>query len=127
MNQIEPGENEKKSREFANKLIKLAQFAEKSLNKKISIFAFFRTAEEQKKYFDAGLSKADGYEKKSMHQLGRAVDIVILDNSGMPVWEENEDYHKLGQYWEERLGGRWGGTWYKQKKTSFNDIYHFEY
>ncbi len=35
-----------------------------------------RTAEDQKTIFDKGFSKCDGYNKKSYHQTGNAIDII---------------------------------------------------
>ena len=78
-----------------------------------------RTAEEQKRLFDEGKSKLDGYVKKSKHQLWRAVDVCIIDERDNLCWE-HPDYARLGEYWET-IGGVWGGRW-----ASLNDIYHFE-
>jgi len=88
--------------------------------------SFLRTAEEQKKLYKAGKSLCDGYKKISKHQLGRAMDIVIIDENNNPVWEETLEYEILGDLWK-KLGGTWGGDWYKEGKTKFNDQYHFEY
>jgi peptidoglycan L-alanyl-D-glutamate endopeptidase CwlK len=35
-----------------------------------------RTAEQQKRLFESGSTKADGYDKKSYHQTGNALDII---------------------------------------------------
>ena len=78
-----------------------------------------RTAEEQKRLFDEGKSKLDGYVKKSRHQLWRAVDVCIIDDQNRPRWE-HDDYARLGEYWKS-IGGTWGGDW-----VSLNDVYHFE-
>lgn len=61
-----------------------------------------RSDEEQKRLFDAGLSKCDGIKIRSRHQDGCAVDIYFI--------EENKiSEPKLGfGYWHEeweRLGG----------------------
>ena len=87
--------------------------------------SFLRTAEEQNKRFKKGKSLCDGYKKISKHQLGRARDIVIIDSEGNPIWEHTPEYDRLGQLWEQ-IGGVWGGRWYKEGKTPFDDIYHFE-
>ncbi|MFA5234558.1 MAG: hypothetical protein WC390_09180 [Sulfurimonas sp.] len=41
-----------------------------------------RSQSEQKRLFDAGLSKCDGKIKISRHQLGLAMDIYFLDDKG---------------------------------------------
>ena len=41
-----------------------------------------RTAEEQNKIFKEGNSKMDGYEKKSYHQSGNALDITPVYFTG---------------------------------------------
>ena len=87
--------------------------------------SFLRTAEEQNKRFKKGKSLCDGYKKISKHQLGRARDIVIIDSEGNPIWEHIPEYDRLGKLWEQ-IGGVWGGRWYKEGKTPFDDIYHFE-
>ncbi|MCS7231757.1 MAG: hypothetical protein RMJ67_06435 [Elusimicrobiota bacterium] len=76
-----------------------------------------RSAEEQKRLFDKGLSKCDGYKIKSKHQLGLAIDIYLADNKGNIQFNWNKDkaifYHK---YWEQ-LGGKKMIEW---------DLPHFE-
>lgn len=52
-----------------------------------------RTLEKQQEYFKKGTSKLDGINKKSNHQLGRAVDIYYVgwkntDKSDDPRWEK---------------------------------------
>jgi len=85
------------------------------------VFSYSRTAEEQKKLFDEGKSKCDGYKKISMHQKDRARDIVIIDPNDKPIWNHIPEYDVLGAFWKS-IGGRWGGDW-----ASLDDIYHFEY
>ncbi|MFW6132220.1 MAG: M15 family metallopeptidase [Candidatus Aminicenantaceae bacterium] len=85
------------------------------------IFSYTRTPEEQKKLFDEGKSKCDGYDKISYHQKDRARDIVIIDSSNTPIWNHIPEYDVLGKFWKS-IGGRWGGDW-----SSLEDIYHFEY
>lgn len=61
-----------------------------------------RSPEEQKRLFDAGLSKCDGTNVVSKHQVGRAMDIYFI--------EENKfSDPKMGfQYWHGIWEG-WGG------------------
>ena len=87
--------------------------------------SFLRTAEEQEKLFKEGKSGCDGKTRISKHQKGRARDIVIIDKNGNPIWDYITDYDVLGELWEQ-LGGKWGGRWFKEGKTKFNDLYHFE-
>jgi len=88
--------------------------------------SFYRTAKEQEKRFKAGKSLCDGRKKISKHQLWRAMDIVIIDEDNNPIWEGILEYEILGDLWK-KLGGTWGGDWYKEGKTKFYDCYHFEY
>ncbi len=48
-----------------------------------------RTAKRQKELFDKGLSKADGYERKSYHQSGKALDFYAYVN-GQATWDEKQ-------------------------------------
>lgn len=87
---------------------------------------FHRTAGEQNKRFKKGGTLCDGHKKISYHQKRRAKDIVIVDENGTPIWKYIPEYDVLAEIWKA-LRGRWGGDWYKKGKTTFNDIYHFEY
>jgi hypothetical protein len=73
-----------------------------------------RSAEEQRRLFDKGLSKCDGVNKVSAHQIGRAADIY-LDNNGSIEWTEEKAnyYHEI---WSN-MGGRAAISW---------DLGHFE-
>lgn len=76
-----------------------------------------RSDEEQKRLFDAGLSKCDGIHNVSKHQLGKAVDIYLTNAGKLVDWDDVPDkakwYHDL---WES-LGGGKMITW---------DVGHFE-
>ncbi|RJQ29167.1 hypothetical protein C4571_01905 [Candidatus Parcubacteria bacterium] len=64
-----------------------------------------RPAEEQRRLYDAGLSKCDGKVKVSKHQPGKAADIYFATEDGKRL----EDPQKGWEYWHERwerLGGR---------------------
>lgn len=83
-----------------------------------------RTAEEQNILFHHGKSKLDGYNKRSFHQTGKALDVFAYVD-GQASWERehlamvacamlqaaNELGYKL----------TWGGLW-----QSFVDMPHFE-
>lgn len=84
----------------------------------------YRTAETQHKLFLDGKSKADGYEKKSNHQTGNAVDVFAYVD-GKASWDESDLAMVACAMLEaaNRLGVnlRWGGHW-----KSFVDMPHFE-
>jgi len=42
----------------------------------IAFMGGLRTAEKQNELFKAGVSKCDGYDKKSRHQFGEALDFI---------------------------------------------------
>ena len=96
------------------------------------VFCHTRTAEEQNQRFKEGKSLCDGYKKISKHQQDRAKDLVILDKDNQPEWDHNPEkeigleYDILGNFWTKVCKGVWGGTWYKEGKTKFDDCYHFE-
>lgn len=63
-----------------------------------------RTDEEQKRLFDAKLSKCDGIVKKSQHQAGKAMDIYFISIHGT-IDNDRERYIKWHKRWEQ-LGGK---------------------
>ena len=82
-----------------------------------------RTAEEQNKLYKAKKSKCDGYEKKSYHQSGRAIDFVPYVDGGY-TWNNKQAFLAIGlavgQAWKEMadedrtVNGNylhWGGFW----------------
>lgn len=83
-----------------------------------------RTEKEQNLLYKEGKSKADGYEKLSRHQLGKAVDVYAYVD-GKASWEEEhlamiacavlQSASQLGYKLE------WGGLW-----KGFVDMPHFE-
>lgn len=59
-----------------------------------------RTTETQQEYFKNGNSKLDGINKKSKHQLGKAIDVYYTcwtnkDSDNDPRWKELIDTFKL--------------------------------
>ena len=73
-----------------------------------------RDRETQKRMFDQGLSKADGTNKISAHQIGKAVDLYIIE--GGKISEDKHKYQMLHDYWMI-LGGKPMINW---------DLAHFE-
>jgi len=73
-----------------------------------------RSAQEQKRLYKKGLSKLDGYKKKSKHQFGKAIDIYLVNRGKLSFarWR----YEVLHDYWE-KIGGKPMISW---------DIVHFE-
>ena len=84
-----------------------------------------RTAETQNKLYKKGLSKLDGYNKKSYHQTGKAFDIYgyvdrkatwdrdILTDIARHIIQVAKDEFKVNL--------TWGGDWKK-----FVDMPHFQ-
>lgn len=87
---------------------------------------FHRTALAQNKRFKRGGTLCDGYKRISYHQRRRAKDLVIIDAKGVLIWKYISEYDILAEIWKG-LKGIWGGDWFKKGKTTFNDIYHFQY
>lgn len=87
-------------------------------------FGGLRTAEEQNVLYSRGSSQLDGYNKRSYHQTGKALDVFAYVD-GRASWERehmamvacamlqaaNDLGYKL----------KWGGLW-----SSFVDMPHFE-
>lgn len=86
---------------------------------------FYSTADEQRKLYDQKKSNCDGYTKISKHQLWLAVDLYILTDNGQDIIFDDPRYKTLGEL-AGKLGLTWGGQWYEEGKTKFNDLYHFE-
>jgi peptidoglycan L-alanyl-D-glutamate endopeptidase CwlK len=85
-----------------------------------------RTATQQKKLFDEGLSLADGYTHKSLHQSGNAVDVFAIDpDTGKASWDHEHlavvAAAMLQASSELGIPLEWGGLW-----TGFCDRPHFQ-
>ncbi len=69
-----------------------------------------RSDEEQKRLFDQGKSKCDGYNVRSRHQLGKAADLYPMRMEGDrvimvdPMKEFPEIWRKIRARWEEYGG-----------------------
>lgn len=88
-----------------------------------------RTAEQQKGLFNKGYSQCDGYNKKSYHQSGLALDFVPYINGGF-TWGNEEAFLSIAksafQIWENIVDKHgfflhWGGFW-KAKDLNFNGL-----
>ena len=84
----------------------------------------YRSAEHQKKLYNDGKSKCDGYAKISKHQLGMALDFYAYVD-GRASWDEHDlamvacAFLQAASILGYRL--RWGGLF-----TSFKDYPHVE-
>jgi len=84
----------------------------------------YRTASQQNELYNDKKSQLDGFDKKSNHQTGNAVDVFAYVD-GKASWDEHhlsmvacamlEAANRLG------VNLRWGGLW-----VSFIDMPHFE-
>lgn len=79
-----------------------------------------RTAEQQKEIFEEGNSKCDGYDKKSYHQSGNALDVIptgrapytnyrALNHFAQKMYEAWQDMVREGK--DEGFTLQWGGLW----------------
>lgn len=83
-----------------------------------------RTADEQSSLFHDGKSKCDGYDKKSYHQTGMALDFYAYVD-GKASWEKEHLSVVACAFLQaaNRLGYQleWGGLW-----KSFQDMPHVQ-
>ncbi len=90
-----------------------------------------RSAEEQKRLFQEGVSGCDGYIKRSKHQFGKAMDIYLvkLNSKGDPYvdynWTQEEKALKWHKRWVE-LGGRRMIVFKNRLGKQIEDRCHFE-
>ncbi len=109
----------------------LTQYAE-AIGVYFIIYDFFRTKEQQKSRYAKGrtepgriVTNVNGITARSKHQDWHAFDILILGPQNRSRWGAAAGYQVLGEFWES-LQGIWGGRWYIEGKTKFNDVYHFQ-
>lgn len=83
-----------------------------------------RTAEQQYELYKDGASQLDGYEKKSCHQTGKALDVYAYVD-GHASWEREDltmvACAMLQAAAELGVQLEWGGLW-----SSFVDMPHFQ-
>lgn len=107
-------------------LIKVAQRALElsPIDFGIPEYGGLRTAAEQNELYRKGLSQRDGYERKSYHQSGSALDVFAFVD-GKASWEEAHlttvAAAMLQAASEFGVRMRWGGHW-----LDFRDMPHFE-
>jgi len=99
---------------------------------RFNLTEFHRTPENQAERYAQGRTKpgniitnCDGVHSHSRHEFWEAADIVIVMDDGRRTLDPIPEYTILGEIWEQ-IGGTWGGRWFLDGKTTFNDIYHFE-
>ncbi len=88
-------------------------------------FGGFRTKEQQNNLYKKGVSRADGYYRKSSHQTGRAFDIYGYVD-GKATWDKDimtAIARHIKKVALERYNVKliWGGHW-----ESFKDLPHFQ-
>jgi len=101
---------------------------------KVMPISFYRTAEEQNARYQQGRTKSgkiitncDGYKNKSKHQDWLATDLAIPTSDWKDfIWVMTDEYRKLGEL-AQHIGLEWGHEWYEEGKTSFDDVWHFQY
>ena len=65
-----------------------------------------RTAKEENRLYEEGLSKCDGYRIKSAYQSGRAADIYFLDpEASGNITDSKHGYLYWHSVWE-KMGGK---------------------
>ena len=79
------------------------------------VIEWMRSLEQQKINVARGVSKT----MNSMHLLGLAVDIAFLSDitDDRKINYTPDQYKMLGEYWES-IGGRWGGRFGDDPKTT---------
>lgn len=89
----------------------------------LTITCGLRSLEDQQKAFKNGASKLDGINKKSKHQIGKAIDFIPYPFNG---WGDIKSFKKVGEELKvcaDYLGikNSYGGDW-----KSFKDYPHFQ-
>lgn len=101
---------------FLQDVAKLIDYV-KSKGWKLTGGELFRTAEQQKIYFDSGKSKT----MNSNHLKKLAIDLNIFDKENVFVLDKNI-LQWIGDYWESlSKQNKWGGNY-----KNFIDCPHFE-
>jgi hypothetical protein len=63
-----------------------------------------RSNEEQKRLFDLGLSKCDGFINVSGHQKGKAIDVYFLSEDLTTLIDPKMGWEFWHKYWEGKGG-----------------------
>jgi len=110
--------------------IRIASMKKDGIDMSIPQFGGIRTADEQNKLFENGFSKCDGYNKKSYHQSGKAVDVIPYIKGknvySLPNEEQEILFGKVAVCMLEAAAMEgvklnWGGNW-----KGWLDRPHFE-
>ena len=89
-----------------------------------------RTADQQNKLFENKLSRCDGYDLKSYHQSGRAIDVIPyikgVNVYSLPKEEMELAFYKVASCMleagaKDNVKLNWGGNW-----KTFKDLPHYE-
>ena len=73
-----------------HRALSLVDLVDKMLSFKMRVYETLRSRELQNFYFKRGKSKLDGSKKVSLHQLGLAVDMQLLDQNGVMTWKDQD-------------------------------------
>lgn len=108
---------------FTFNVHKLIEFAYK-MGFELTFGETYRTAEQQKIYFDTGRSKT----MNSMHLQRMAIDFNFFKD-GILI-NDAKIIQPLGEYWMSlNTSNCWGGDWNRNHSVldeTFDDPYHFE-
>jgi len=93
-------------------------------NVDLTVICGIRSLEDQQKAFKGGFSKLDGINKKSKHQIGKAIDFIPYPFND---WEDRESFRRVGKelkFCANFLGFKnsYGGTDWE----NFVDLPHFQ-
>lgn len=89
-----------------------------------------RTPEEQKSLYDKGYSQRDGYQKRSYHQTGNAIDVIPVQGGYANASGFREFAKCMFRTWQimikegkvpEDIYLEWGGHW-----RNFLDVPHWQ-
>jgi hypothetical protein len=70
-----------------------------------------RSSDEQKRLYDAGLSKCDGINNHSQHEFGKAIDLYFLSEDCLHIVEPSWGHEHWHRIWEEKYGGKPAISW----------------
>ena len=103
---------------LANEVLKVSPYD-------FGITCGYRTIKEQQKMYERGVSRCDGVNNKSKHQLGKAIDIMVYDENGKGTWKKDY-YIEVAKAFKQKakeldINIRWGGDF-----KSIVDMPHFE-
>ena len=74
-------------------------------------YSFIRTAEEQNKLFNQGLSSRNGYENRSRHQDRMAIDAFAANDNWEPIWDGTAEEYQRADELARVYGLETGFSW----------------